>query len=116
MTLREFYSTIGGNYDEAVSRLRKETLVAKYVRMFLGDESYGELCRAVDAQDWQAAFAASHNLKGMSANLAFTALYEVSSCICENLRHGNPDDYVYDQLDRVKREYARVEHAIEELE
>lgn len=116
MTIQDFYEQIGGSYDDAVARLRKDALVAKYAKMFLQDPSYDELCAAVSAKDWKAGFAASHNLKGMCANLSFNELFKVSSDICENLRNGSPDNMVGDQLQAVTREYERVAAAVSELD
>ena len=35
MTLQECYAALGGNYDDAISRLRSERLVTKFVVKFL---------------------------------------------------------------------------------
>ena len=41
MTLKECYDALGGDYDEAMGRLRSERLVQKFVLKFLDDGSYG---------------------------------------------------------------------------
>ena len=55
MTLQAFYQTIHGNYDEPMSRLRKEPFLLKYVKLYAQDTTYQELLNAVAAQDWMEA-------------------------------------------------------------
>ena len=43
MTIREFYQSIGANYDIVLKRLLKESLIRKYLTMFLEDKTYDEL-------------------------------------------------------------------------
>jgi len=40
MTLKECYAAMGGNYEDAIGRLRSERLVQKFVLKFLADPSY----------------------------------------------------------------------------
>ena len=40
MTLKECYDALGGDYEEAIGRLRSERLVQKFVLKFLSDGSY----------------------------------------------------------------------------
>ena len=47
MTLQECYAAMGGNYDDAIGRLRSERLVQKFVLKFLTDGSYDLLCRKI---------------------------------------------------------------------
>ena len=46
MTLQECYAAMGGNYEDAIGRLRSERLVQKFVLKFLDDGSYHLLCRS----------------------------------------------------------------------
>ena len=39
MTIREFYTVIGGNYDEVLGRLQHEELVRRFVKRFLTDRT-----------------------------------------------------------------------------
>ena len=43
MTLQECYTAMGGNYEDAIGRLRSERLVRKFVLKFLDDGSYNLL-------------------------------------------------------------------------
>lgn len=115
MTLEEFYTQVGGSYDEVLSRLRKDSLITKYLGLFGSDESYTDLARAMSAQDWQGVFAASHTLKGLAANLGLENLRAAASDICENCRNKEPDANVQAQFERVETEYKQALGAIDAL-
>lgn len=97
MTLKEFYAVIGGNYDATLRRIPKESMVARFVKKYAADPTYGELQDAVAKQDWEAAFRAAHTLKGVSQNLGFDQLYHAVFELTEALRGGkaltNPNLY-----------------------
>ena len=61
------------------------------------------------------AFRASHTLKGVSLNLGFTKLYEVSDALTEALRDSNrlEDETL---LEKVKDEYQRTIDLLQELQ
>ena len=63
MTLQEFYARVGGDYSATLSRLPSEALIKKFVLKYPGDPSFEQLRAALDAQDWELAFRASHTLK-----------------------------------------------------
>ena len=72
MTLSEFYVFIGGDASAVMARIPSEQMLARFVRMYAGDPTFGQLQVAVDAQDWPAAFLAAHTLKGVAQNLGFS--------------------------------------------
>ena len=86
MTLQEFYDRIGGDYKATISRLPSEALIKKFVLKYPGDPSFNQLKDALEAQDWELAFRASHTLKGVAGNLGLTALYTALSALVEALR------------------------------
>lgn len=43
MTLQEFYTRIGGNYDDTLRRIPSEALVRKFVLKYPNDPSFGQL-------------------------------------------------------------------------
>lgn len=88
MTLKECYAAMGGDYDEAIGRLRSEKLVQKFVLKFLNDKSYELLCTSLEAEDYGEAFRAAHTIKGVCQNLSFSTLGKTSSELCEALRNG----------------------------
>lgn len=115
MTLEEFYNQVGGSLDEAMARLYKEDLIKKYLGMFLRDDSYTKLGEAVAAKDWREVFATSHNLKGMAANLELKNLFEASSVLCEDVRHGDPTGDMDAMYAAVKTEYENAVAAIKQV-
>lgn len=116
MDLETFYAQVGGSYAETLERLRKDTLVKKYLGLFTKDESFAQLKAAVAASDWQACFAASHNLKGVTANLGLGALQKAASDICEDMRPGTPTGDVAAEFAAVESEYDKTIEAIAALD
>ena len=86
MTLEEFYTAIGGNYQETMQRLPSETMIRKFIHKYPSDPSYASLSAALEAQDWPTAFRAAHTLKGVAQNLGFGILYKTAAALTEALR------------------------------
>ena len=113
MTLKECYAALGGDYDEAIGRLRSERLVQKFVLKFLNDGSYDLLCSSLEAGSRDEAFRAAHTIKGVCANLAFNTLLESSEALTEALRDGKPAQPGEEALvAKVKEDYQRTAQAI----
>ena len=83
MTLQEFYARVGGDYSATLSRLPSEALIKKFVLKYPGDASFEQLRAALDAQDWELAFRASHTL-GMDR------LYKAAATLCDAVRGPKP--------------------------
>lgn len=99
MTLQECYAALGGDYNEALSRLMSDRLVSKFVIKFLDDGSYELLGRSLQAGNIEEAFRAAHTIKGMCLNLAFTRLANSSIALTEELRAGHTDvDALYQEV------------------
>ena len=64
MTIQECYENIGANYDEILGRIGKAERIEKFLKLFLKDDSYPGLCKAMEEKDYKQAFACAHNLKG----------------------------------------------------
>lgn len=111
MTVREFYTQINGSYDEFLGRVGTEERAKKYIRMFTMDPTFTELNAAIDANDIPTAFRAVHTLKGLSANLALTDLYNASVVLTEIFRNYSGQDYA-DALARVREKYQNIIDAI----
>lgn len=79
----------GMNVDDALERfMNSESMLEKFLKKFMADPSYKSLIDAVNANDNDAAFAASHTLKGVAANFSFEELRAKSSDSCEEFRAG----------------------------
>ncbi|MGM9941902.1 MAG: Hpt domain-containing protein [Bulleidia sp.] len=91
MTVQELYEKIGGNYQEVLGRLPNDRLIIRFAGMFLQDESYDQLQKAMAGTQRESAFRAAHTLKGVCGNLSFTKLYDSCSELTEALRSGTDD-------------------------
>ena len=111
MTLQECYAAMGGNYEDAIGRLRSERLVQKFVLKFLSDGSYELLCRSLEEKNYEEAFRAAHTIKGVCQNLSIDKLQASSSRLCESLRNGYTPES--DALaEEVRADYAQTVAAI----
>lgn len=90
MTLQEFYTRIGGDYNTTISRLPSEALIKKFVLKYPGDPSFNQLKDALAAEDWELAFRASHTLKGVAQNLGMDRLYKAAAALCDAVRGPKP--------------------------
>lgn len=90
MTISEFYSKVGGDYQDALGRLMTDQRITKYLLKFISCTDLDDAVNAAKAQDWDALFRSTHNLKGVSLNLSLTALGKAASDVCETVRGGAP--------------------------
>lgn len=86
MTVKECYEFLHGDYSGALSRLRKEALLYKYLKKLPADPCYETLKNAVAENDPKTAFRAAHTMKGVFINLSLDELYTHASEITELLR------------------------------
>lgn len=86
MTLKELYEQISGDYDSAMELFQAETLLDAIIIKFIDDKSMNDLREAVENDDIEGSFRAIHTLKGVSANLRFTALMESAQKLTDQLR------------------------------
>lgn len=92
MTLEQLYGKIDGNYESMVQRLRKEERIQKFVLLFLKDQSYETFLHSWEQQNMEEAFRAVHTLKGVSLNLSFDRLFQISDKMTEALRVQNIEE------------------------
>lgn len=115
MTLKEFYTAIGGDYFDVLERLRNEQLIRKFVLKFSDDKNFEILCKSLNEGDKEEAFRAAHTIKGVCQNLSFTRLEESSSMITEALRGGDLAGALA-LLNRLREDYKTIVSAIQALE
>ncbi|MGN0941121.1 MAG: Hpt domain-containing protein [Selenomonadaceae bacterium] len=83
----------GCDIDGALVRfLNKEDFYARLFKKFVDDASIEGLGDALKAQDVDTAFRHAHTLKGLTANMGLTPLYDIIVQIVEPLRAGRLDD------------------------
>lgn len=113
MNLADCYTRLGGNFDEVVARLRRETTVQKFIFKFLEDGSFPLLKTSMEHADMEEAFRAAHTLKGVCQNLSFTKLYESSAQMTEALRNKDAAEAAR-LFPIVAADYSQTAGAIEE--
>lgn len=112
MTVRECYEKLGGDYDDAMSRVGSEKFISKYLLKFLDLTDFNDMIEAISIKDWDAAFRASHNLKGIALNLSFTKLAGDGASLCDTMRHGAPVIDITELKDKVSADYKLAVDAI----
>lgn len=89
MTLKEFYESLGVEYEVVLNRLRREDRIAKYLRQFIADPAFEQLRCAMEAAEHEEAFRAAHTIKGMCLNLSLGRLSDAACTLVEALRAGD---------------------------
>lgn len=107
MTIQECYQKLGGEFAQGEKRLPSVGLVRKFIVKFLDDDSYSNLCLAMQNGQREEAFRAAHTLKGVSANLGFSRLLASAGALAELLRAENESipGRTADLLEEVRQDY-----------
>ena len=105
MELQTFYENIGADYQVVLQRLRKESLIDKYLHLLLKDPVFETLEHAVESNDHEEIFRAAHTIKGMALNLELPPLTAAASSLTEYLRTLSPGEA---DSSVVKEKYADI--------
>ena len=114
MNIKEFYNSIGGNYENAIKIMMNDVFIERMLDKFFLNNVYSELISAYEKNDIQAVFALAHSLKGVTGNLALTPLYEISCKITEatrSLKEANIDQ----EIDELKNKYLLISNEYKRL-
>ncbi len=114
MTVKECYDIVG-DYNDAMARLVKEELAARFLKKFEADKSYENLLTAYETGDIEGIFSSAHTLKGVAANLSLTRIFTVASDITELYRDRQEHD-MGNRLDELKKEYKLAVDTINQLD
>ncbi len=92
---REIFEVYGADYNFTMARfMGKEAMYLKFLDMLFKDDNLEKLGTALEQQDYEAAFAAAHTLKGVVGNMGLTPLFNAVCAIVESLRKREvPEDY-----------------------
>lgn len=120
MTLKELYTEIGGDYDQAVRVLRIEKLIDKHIRKLTKNGVVDRLIEAGKKMEPTELFEAAHAMKGVCANLGLAKLSEMASEIAEEYRPGTPrklsDTEVAERIARIEESYKKTADGIRRYE
>lgn len=109
MGIEEFYALIEGDFEGVSGRLRDNDRILKYIGFFADDQTFSELSTALDNNNWADAFRASHTLKGLAANLGFSALEQASHYLTEALRaQTEPTEDISGLVSDVTEAYLKI--------
>ena len=92
MDVKQFYLSISGNYEEAVSRMMNDAFVKRMIDKFHASNSYNDIISSYENKDFATLFASCHSFKGVVGNLSFTSLFEIASILTEASRSGEVID------------------------
>lgn len=116
MDLKEFYESMGVDYGRVLNRLRRETLIEKYLHLLLKDENFEMLKKAIEEGDYETAFRAAHSIKGVSLNLDLKPLADVASALVECFRGKSEEELDREKIEelyqRLDKEFERIKKSI----
>ena len=92
---RKIFEAYGADYNSTMARfMGNEAMYVKFLDMLFKDDNLEKLGTALGQQDYEAAFAAAHTLKGVVGNMGLTPLFNAVCAIVESLRKREvPEDY-----------------------
>ena len=114
MDIKEFYNSIGGDYQSALAIMMNDMFIERMLDKFFMNNAYSEIVSAYEKKDFQAVFAGAHSLKGVAGNLALTPLFEISSIITEATRSLKEVD-INKEIDELKNRYASISEKYQSL-
>ncbi len=115
MSISEFYEKINGDYEGMKGRLQSDDLIKRFVLKFVDEKSYSELVEAAANNDVEASIASSHKMKGVVANLSFTALFDLTTAILADLRKEGQDTVNQELMQQITAEYEKTIQLIQEI-
>ena len=86
--------------------LNNEDLLLQFLKKFSSDNNYQLFRDAMEQKDFEEAFKAVHNLKGLCGNLSITPLYEAVCVEVEFLRNNKHEEaleYVPEVVERYNK-------------
>ena len=115
MTVKEFYNTISGDYEDVIYRLDSENIVNKFLKRLPKEILLEQLEKEIVSGNQKEAFKLAVTLKGTCLNMGLGILEESTKQLTEALRVGmNPQ--IPSLFKTVKKDYVVVIKAIEDLD
>ena len=108
MMLKEFYTFIGGDYNQVFSQLGDDDVISEFLNKFFIKDDITELENLLKNKKYKDAFIIVHNIKGYGLNMALTPLHEAAGELCEVLRNGNVTADIVPLFDSLKSVYNNI--------
>jgi HPt (histidine-containing phosphotransfer) domain-containing protein len=89
----------------------KDDMLEKFLKKFLDDSSFSELCTSVEQKDWDTAKRAAHTLKGICGTLGMLEMQTTSLEIEQYLKNAHYSQAL-DLLPKLEQLYHRTCTAI----
>lgn len=116
MTLRGLFMEVGADINIVIDRFAgNEKLLERFIRKFPEDNNFEELKKAVKDDDDPLIERAAHTLKGVSANLGFSALSEKCANIVQAVRQEKRDT-IPAFFEELSIEYEKIVDCIKQLQ
>lgn len=108
MTVQELYESIGGNYGQALSVLRMDKLIDRYVRKYDPSAQLEKLREAEATLNPGDIFEAAHAMKGVCGNLGFDPIAEQAALLTEEFRPGSARRLTDEQVRAILKKLEKL--------
>lgn len=116
MNIKEFYESIGGDYNDVFSRLMKDERILKYLNKFVDeDNTLKQMDECLAAENYEDAFKNVHTLKGVVLNLGLEPISKTSKVLCEEIRYGAPKNDISQMVKDLHDAYESVTKEIKKI-
>lgn len=117
MDFKACFERYGADYTVTMERFMfREEMYLRFLNMMLEDDNFPKLKAALEANDLDAAFDAAHTLKGVSANMGLTPLYNAVCEVVEPLRWRKKDGQYREKIQVIENEMTRIQEFCLDLE
>ena len=110
MNVKEFYISINGDYQRALSIMMNDSLIERMITKFMSNNAYQDIVNAYENKDYASIFPLAHTFKGVAGNLALTELFEIAAIITEATRNGATPN-LDKEIETLKERYQRLENS-----
>lgn len=116
MDFMEIMKHMNVDVDDVLNRFSgNHALMERFIRKFPQDKTYCSLQEAYQTLNYEQLERAAHTLKGIAANLGFSALFGYCSELVVQLRNRNTN-HIDEYYNHICEEYEMLIHWISQLQ
>ena len=110
MNIKDFYESIGGDYEEALNRMMNDDIIYRMLLKFKSTNYLEAVEENYKIRNMKNVFECLHAFKGVAGNLAFKKLYEIVSDMTEKTRNLAADEFVNldFEMQNLNDEYQKI--------